>query len=150
MKDTNNLLTYQQWSCGDYTPQNNPGHDNDSFFLKDAEAYYTNEISCNGEYSVKTIQTATGDPFIRVNYRSTWTGEKTVTVTVKIYAVHRLYVRLTNNTVGSGVMVYPSGTWQEISLSLECTNYQGVYVYFNHQIGVGSTFFLDDICLTAS
>ena len=150
MKDNNNLLTYQQWSCGDYTPSNNPGADNDSFLLKDAEAHYTNEISNTGEYSVKTIQTVTGDPLIRANYRPTWTGEKTVAVTVKIYAVHRVYVRLTNNVVSSGVMVYPSTGWQEITLSLTGTNTQGIYVYFNHQMGVGSTFFLDDISLTTS
>ena len=48
MKDTSNLLTYNQWTCGDYNGLN-------EFFN---EAQLTNKYSNTGEYSIQAKRTS--------------------------------------------------------------------------------------------
>lgn len=48
MKDTNNLLSYNQWTCGDYNGIN-------EFFN---EAQLTNKYSNTGEYSIQAKRTS--------------------------------------------------------------------------------------------
>lgn len=147
MKDTNNILSYNQWSCGDY--KDNQPTDDDNFTLFDTTAYYSKEFSVNGESSVKVIKTGTTDPLIRVNYRSTFSTAKTITFNCKIYNPSAaVYIRLTNNTISSGVYVPKSDSILNVSVSLSAVSNNGIYVYFNFQNDGGSVFFFDDINLT--
>lgn len=150
MKDTTNILSYDQWSSGDYSISTRPT-DNDNFTIKDVNTYYTKEWSSNGESSVKTIQTNTGDQWIRVNYRQAFTEQQNITFNCKIYThTDAIYIRLTNNTVNSGVMVYPSTKVQEITLILNANSTEGIYIYFTPQNSAGDFFLLDDINLSKS
>ena len=149
MKDNNNLLTFNQWTCGDYEPSNEAEHDNDNFtILRGAKVNYTNEFSYDNEYSVKSILIQGSE--LRVNYRKTF-DTKTIIFKGKIYSPEdKIYIRLTNNTLSTGVMVNALDKVQEVQLSLTANSYNGIYIYFTQQGSNKYSFYLDDISLTTS
>ena len=78
MKDTNNLLTHNQWTCGEYA--NNPEMFNIAYLVN---RVCTNKYSDIGEQSIKLTKLGSSGSYARVSYNQSIIN-KTVTASATI------------------------------------------------------------------
>ena len=137
MKDTNNLLSYNQWSCGDYT--------NDlTDFTQDITSKITNDFCTQGENCVQLSRTESHH-WIRIPFTVSSTGEYTATIKIR---GKQGYLRVLNgDTIISQVGTPLTNEWETVSLSANLTNLTGntiaVVTYFGD-------IFIDDVSLVSS
>lgn len=137
MKDTNNLLDYNVWSCGDYTENTNGFN---------GSPIITNNYSTNGEHCIRLKNDTSATTTV---YASIPCSANTrYTLTCKVYnPINNATVVLRDNTWASSVLYVPvSEDWLDIELSYTtASTASSIYVQFN--IPAGSEFYVDDIIL---
>lgn len=136
MKDTNNLLDYNVWSCGDYTENTNGFN---------GSPIITNNYSTNGERCIrlKNDTSATTNVYSSIPC----SANTRYTLTCKVYNPINSAVLLRDNTWANSVIYIPSSEdWLDIELSYTtASTASSIYVQFN--IPAGSYFYVDDIIL---
>ncbi|WP_296862190.1 hypothetical protein [uncultured Methanobrevibacter sp.] len=141
MKDNNNILTYNIWTCGDY---NN---------LEDFNRYtqeslqITNSYSYIGECSAQI--TLSGNAYVDVPTNITIEG--TYTLTLKILTENWVQLRLLESWVVKSEVNIPPNTdsWQSISLSATFSDLSNIRIRIKN-IGSTDRVFFDDVTLIKS
>lgn len=141
MKDNNNILTYNIWTCGDY---NN---------LEDFNRYtqeslqITNNHSYIGESSAQI--TLSSNPYVDVPTNITIEG--TYTLTLKILTENWVQLRLLESWVVKSEVNIPPNTdsWQSISLSATFSDLSNIRIRIKN-IGSTDRVFFDDVTLIKS
>ena len=119
MKDTNNLLTYNQWSGTDYL-ENNTGFA--VYNSNDVSRSSSNNWSSNGEHSLKVNKLSDSNFWVRAYYQDsilskTITGKLTIKTNnsrVKVYLIE-----LNGSTsVQTTSITVPANTVSSVNLSL--------------------------------
>lgn len=136
MKDTNNLLDYNVWSCCDYT-ETTAGFNGSPII--------TNNYSTNGEHCIrlKNDTSATTNTYASIPC----SANTRYTLICKIHNPSSATVLLRDNTWASSVLYVPSSEdWLDIELSYTTAGTaSSIYMQFN--IPPGSDFYVDEICL---
>lgn len=141
MKDTNNILTHNIWTCGDY---NN---------LEDFNRYtqeslqITNNNSYIGECSAQI--TLSRNAYVDVPTNITSAG--TYTLTLKILTENWVQIRLLESwNVKASVEIPPNATsWQTISLSATFSDLSNIRSRIKNNGNTDNVFF-DDVTLIKS
>lgn len=136
MKDTSNLLSYNQWTCGDYNGLNE--------FIN--QAALTNKYSNTGEYCIQAKRTNSvwwSDTIITLPS----TGQYTLTCKILnktgVYAVLRL---LQDGDIVGDVGIPPTDSFVSVSLTSTFTNTNNCRIRL---LNYGSDdLFIDNIELT--
>lgn len=145
MKDTNNLLEYNQWSCGEYK---NSQAQNMAWGVK---LYKTNEYSSIGEISIKSVYTSPTNG-VRFNYNSQL-SDKNVTTKLALKTKSKVWVTLRemdnnneqiNNTVSS---FQGNGDIELVLTSSNNNDYFQIQVY---GIPEDESIFIDNVRLYSS
>ena len=138
MKDTTNLLTYNQWTCGDYNGIN-------EFFN---QAQLTNKYSNTGEYSIQAKRTSSSwwsDTQLSLSSTGKYTLSCKILNKTGAFAVLRL---LQNNSSVAEVSIPVTDSFTSFSLSGSFTNLGDCRIRL---LNYGSDdLFIDDLVLTSS
>ena len=116
VKDTNNLLSYNQWSCGEYDISQAQSID------WGVTIHKTNEYSVIGEYSLKAIGESSAG--IRFNYDNS-ISNKTVTAKLSLRTEKTIWVALREMAPNSTVINTSSISFTgcgDVELSLSSSN----------------------------
>ncbi|WP_296862196.1 hypothetical protein [uncultured Methanobrevibacter sp.] len=147
MKDTNNLLEYNEWSAGEYnntipvTPYNIIG-------------ICTNTYSSIGEQSIKLTRNGPGAN-ARISYNYSIIN-KTIVASAHIRTestnAQLLLIELNSSgTIQQNVVTIPSNTQGTFSVSLiSGSNNSKFIIQFSNTGDIGSVIFIDNIILTVS
>ena len=139
MKDTNNLLTYNQWTCGDYNGIN-------EFYNEAVEL--TNKYSSIGEYSIRAKRTSSRwwtDTTISLSSTGQYTLSCKILNKSGAVAVLRL---LQNNDIMADISIPLTNSFQSFSLTGTFTDTSNCRVRL---LNYGSDdLFIDDMVLTSS
>ena len=152
MKDTNNLLTVDQWSCTEYTGSTTGFIGGDGSIREP-----TNIWSKIGESSLKATKTGTALYGFRVSYEGSLTGTVTgkltlltksnENVTIVLYASNaneEIIEATASNVISNNIPV-------TVSLSIPTNNNAVKYeLNISNNGSIGCVTFVDDISLTAS
>lgn len=142
MKDTNNKLDYNVWSCGEYN------NNLDNFFpASDAKVIVNNEWSNIGESSLKITRTHPSYGTSLFTRISDLTGTNNITATVKIYSPNnRVRMEFYNGSTLSNVICPASPTVSTITLTATVdSNYVDLRLFLYAQ---EDYVFIDDINIT--
>lgn len=138
MKDTTNILTYNQWSCGDYNGIN-------EFYNEAAEL--TNKYSSIGEYSIKAKRTSSrwwSDTIISLPRTGQYTLSCKILNKTGVYAVLRL---LQDGDIVGDVSIPPTDSFVSVSLTSTFTNTNNCRIrLLNYGL---DELFIDDMVLTS-
>lgn len=137
MKDTNNLCTYNVWSCGEYNGKINGFNGSLSM---------TNEYSTMGEYCLKLENKTTTLTLVDSTIPSPPNTQYTLKCNVYIIK-GSISVVLRDNTWGHTSLVKaPNGRWEEVRITYTtASSASSVAIQFNKT--ANSEFYVDDICL---
>ena len=137
MKENQNLLSYNQWSCGDYT--------NDlTDFEQVITCKITNKYSTQGENSVQIGRTST-DYWVDIPFTVPSIGEYTAQLKLR---GEPGYMRIMHDeTIIAQVGTPRTNEWKTISLSTNITNLTGNHIRILNYFG---DIFIDDVRLTSS
>ena len=147
MKDTNNLLTHNQWSAGEYNKTL-------PVALFNLEGICTNTYSIIGEQSLKLTRTGAGAN-ARINYNSS-ISNKTVVVSAHVRTestiAHLLLMELNSSgTIQQNIVAIPSNTQGTFSVSLVSGSTNSNFIIqFSNPGDIGSVIYVDDVSLTVS
>ena len=141
MKDTNNLLDYNQWSCGDY-------NENDNGFA--GQPIITNIYSITGENCLKLKNNGSSTIFVSASIPCLANTEYTIKCKVYNPSSVRPALILRDNTWENAAVYFPkSDGWVDLQLSYTSqSSASRIYVQFN--LVPNSEFYVDDISLTLS
>lgn len=138
MKDTTNILTYNQWSCGDYNGING--------FYNEAEL--TNKYSSIGEYSIRAKRTSSrwwSDTIISLPRTGQYTLSCKILNKSGAVAVLRL---LQNSDILVGISIPVTDSFTSFSLTGTFTNLNDCRIrLLNYS---SDDLFIDDMVLTSS
>lgn len=143
IKDKDNFLTHNQWTCTDYLKNTNGFTNSIYCSIVSTIDYYS-----NGERSLKIIKTGDGGAYARINF----TGdilEKTITLigiikNNSLTSSISLFEMYDNGIINQVTVGVPANILQEVSLSLTTTN-QNDYLII--QFLVYDEAFIDDLQL---
>ena len=137
MKENQNLLSYNQWSCGDYT--------NDlTDFEQVITCKITNEYSTQGENSVQIGRTST-DYWVDIPFAVPSIGEYTAQLKLRgKYGIMRI---MHDETIIAQVDTPQTNEWKTISLSANINNLTGNHI---RVLNYNGDIFIDDVSLTSS
>ncbi|MCR5026981.1 MAG: hypothetical protein K6A34_06040 [Methanobrevibacter sp.] len=150
VKDNNNLLDYNTWSCGEYN--NNPEIFN---VAPNTIRTVSTEYSNIGESSIRLTKTADSGAYSRITHTENLSN-KTVIASAHIRSATQKSVLIIIEFNGSSVIQQasvdvPANTSKKVNVSLNTGNScSAVGVQFNNNDGNGSIIFVDDISLVAS
>ena len=131
MKDNNNKLDFNQWSCSEYNNNLN------GFYVTEVNLYQiTKQYSTIGENSLKLINNTNS----AMGYRTTpivVQQDKTYKLTANIYAPISKVNMVLQQEGGSYeyVSVNPSSKPQTVSVTINSDNYSNLIVRFNIYTG---------------
>ena len=138
MKDTTNILTYNQWSCGDYNGING--------FYNEAEL--TNKYSSIGEYSIRAKRTSSrwwSDTIISLPRTGQYTLSCKILNKSGAVAVLRL---LQNSDILVGISIPVTDSFTSFSLTGTFTNLNDCRIrLLNYS---SDDLFIDDMMLASS
>lgn len=149
MKDTSNLLDYNQWSAGEYENNTNPFITNTSIIQS------SNQYSVIGEQSLKILKKSTtgNHVYTILNYAE---HGKVVTLSVMVRSGNE-YVNLQfieqegNTNIKTSSVKIPANTVSKASTSLTTSNSNTrLRIQFSSADEVDSCIYIDDINLTVS
>lgn len=150
MKDTGNLLTYNQWTCGEY--ENSP----EIFTLaQQVNKTCTNKYSDIGEQSIKITKLAVSGSYSRIIYNQSIIN-KTVTASATIKtednsATFFLLELDRYNVINQKYVTIPSNSFIKVTLLLEGGTSNTLFaIQFNNNGDVNSFIHIDNISLTVS
>lgn len=141
MKDNNNILTHNIWTCGDY-------NNLEDFNIYTQESLQiTNSYSYIGESSAQI--TTSGNAYVDVPTNITSLG--TYTLTLKILTENWVQLRLVESWVVKSEVNIPPNTnfWQTISLSATFSDLSNIRIRIKN-IGSTDRVFVDDVTLIKS
>ena len=142
MKDTNNKVNHNVWSCGEYN------NNLDNFFpASDAKVIVNNEWSNMGESSLKITRTHPSYGTSLFTKISNLTGTNNITATVKIYSPNnRVRIEFYNSSTLSNVTCPASSTVNTITLTTTTDlNYVDLRLFLYAE---EDYVFIDDINIT--
>ena len=147
MKDTNNLLTHNQWSAGEYG-------NTIPVILVNMLGVITNNYSDIGEQSLKLTKNASSGSYSRIIYNQSIIN-KTVTVSAHIRTVDTKAQLLlseldsNDNTIQTGTVNIPTNSYGTFTSSLiSGSNNSKFVIHFGNIGGQNSDIYVDDISLT--
>ena len=137
VKENQNLLSYNQWSCGDYT--------NDlTDFEQVVTSKITNEYSTQGENSVQIGRTST-DYWVDIPFTVPSIGEYTAQLKLRgKYGYMRI---MRGETVIAQVGTPQTNEWKTVSLTANITNLTDNHI---RVLNYNGDIFIDDVSLTSS
>lgn len=137
MKDTNNLLDYNVWSCGEYN-ENSTGF-NGSLII-------TNKYSTMEDYCLKLENKTTTQTLVDSTIPSPPNTQYTLKCNVYIIK-GGISVVLRDNTWGNtSLWKAPNGGWEEVSITYTtASSASAIAIQFNKT--ANSEFYVDDITL---
>ena len=141
MKDTNNKLSYNQWSAGEY-------NENTSEFQSTGTLITTKKYSHIGENSLFCVNNTNETKYVGITPAIQTTPGKTYTFTVKVYnPTQTCSILIVSNLWNTGVSyVSPSDAPKTISVSYTASsNDQSIYCRCN--VSSGAYVYLDDLVL---
>ena len=141
MKDTNNILTYNIWTCGDY-------NNLEDFNIYTQESLQiTNNYSYIGECSAQI--TLSGNAYVDVPTNITSLG--TYTLTLKILTENWVQIRLLESWVVKSSVNIPPNTdyWQIINISATFSDLSNIRIRMMNT-GTTDKVFFDDVTLIKS
>ena len=149
MKDTANLLNHSQWSAGDY---DNTNIYNTLNTIRTTNAFYTNEYSGIGEYSIKMIKQAATGAYCRVKYNNSIHNKTVVTsaaIKTNNYNSQLILLEIKNDTIiQQETVVIPANTEGIFTVSLVAGNDNDSFIIqFNNLGPIDSFIHVDDVCL---
>ena len=149
VKDTNNLLSHNQWTAGEYG-------NTIPVILANMLGVITNNYSDIGEQSLKLTKNAPSGSYSRITYNQSIIN-KTVTVSAHIRTVDTnaklLLLELDSNssTIQSRTVNIPSNSYGTFNTSLiSGSNNSKFVIQFSNIGGQGSDIYVDDIIFTVS
>lgn len=152
MKDTNNLLTDNQWSGSDYL-ENNTGFTgyNSTNTLRES----VNEWSSIGENSLRITRLTSSSHWVRVYYSNSIkskivTGKATIKTTDSSVTVSLLELN-GGTTVQTATVVVPAGTVFNVNLSLTSGDANTRFALHTVSGGnIGDVYYIDDLSIVSS
>ena len=144
MKDTNNLLSYNQWSCGDY-------NNNLTDFEHVQVSKITNDYCTQGENCVQ-INRGSSQWWVDIPLSPPSNGDYTITLNILNIIEYSLITIIKYDPSGatpsviSYITVPKSDTWRTVSLSANITDLT------NNRIRVlsyGGEVYIDDVSLVS-
>ena len=149
MKDTNNLLSHNQWTAGEY-------ENTIPTTLANTIGLITNKYSYIGEQSLKLTKNASSGSYSRIIYNQSIIN-KTVTISAHIRTedtiCQLLLLELDSNssTIQSITVNIPSNSYGTFNTSLiSGSNNSKFVIHFGNIGGQGSDIYVDNIMLTSS
>ena len=149
MKDTNNLLSHNQWTAGEY-------ENTIPATLANTIGVITNNYSDIGEQSLKLTKNASSGSYSRIIYNQSIIN-KTVTISAHIRTEDTicqlllLEVDSNGSTIQSRTVNIPSNSYGTFNISLiSGSNNSKFVIHFGNIGGQGSDIYVDNIMLTAS
>ena len=150
MKDTNNLLTHNQWSAGEY--ENTP----EIFSVKPyVNNICTNNYSDIGEQSIKITKLQSSGSYARIMYNN-GISNKTVTASATIKTENNSATLIlleigSNGLINQQSVDVPANSFTKVNVSLHSTTSNTSFgVQFNNNGNVNSFIHIDNVSLYAS
>ena len=144
MKDTNNILSYNQWSCGEYDISQAQSID------WGVTIHKTNEYSVIGEQSLKAIATSANG--IRFNYNNSLTN-KTVTAKLYLRSENVIWASLREMSSNNEVINSKSSSFTgigDVELSLSSSSNNSSFQIQLFSIPINAVVYIDNVRLYSS
>lgn len=141
MKDTNNLLSHNQWSVGEYGGSTVPD------ISWGVTIHQTNEYSIIGEQSLKAIATSTNG--IRFNYNNSLTN-KTVTAKLYLRSENLIWIMFREMSSNGEVINSTSSSFTgigDVELSLSSSSNNSSFQIQLFSIPVNAIVYIDNVRL---